>query len=685
LYTIAKELFRKNDYFVNNSNTILFPKVKLLFFFYYTHINTSYFCEIMTRPAFLTLFPSEVVQMSIRDVLNVLYNTYGERLELALNDTVPPPSPTHDTSWLRHANTVGINVRTIGHFFNLVPYAITLPTAQNAIHILPVFEPGVVASLYGPCSWQVNPEFYSPQLAVLFPQLNTVEKQLKCTINILHLLGKMVGMDVIPHTDRFSEQVLANPQYFEWLQRRDLAIVRHDDDLLYEVQALIFMFLAQMGSATPHLDLPGNPSDFFEKTPESVRLLALFGAPHDYGGRLQRRKMLIDVLYDSGIETVPATMAPPYRGIEVDPDPGARVVDEEGRIWRDFRITRPEPMSRVFGPLTRYKLFHSKDNNRDWVLDFDRPNTGAWDYVCTHYRQFQAAFGFDFMRGDMSHVQMRPDGVPARPDDYYDLLAAVKKAVLPEKPYFGYFAESFLAPAGHMAFGDECDHLEASLADSTLGDLQSEPVGTEKFVRDFAAYRHWLENRSFAPNFTIMTADKDDPRFDRFYLDGNEIRHFIALFLTDMPSYMGLGFECRDLHPVPAPNEHYTKLYVFHMPDGPKGTKGPYEWGGNRTLYQQLVRQRELSETIGAHIAGADVAWLLRPDPEGQRKTMAWTQAGQAQYIFVVNLDTLKPASAAFDWPAGSWKPVFSTIDTVLPDAGGAVALRPGEGVVFGR
>lgn len=50
-----------------------------------------------------------------------------------------------------------------------------------------------------------------------------------------------------------------------------------------------------------------------------------------------------------------------------------------------------------------------------------------------------------------------------------------------------------------------------------------------------------------------------------FYLNGNELRHFVALFLTDMPSYMGLGFECRDVHPKPVANEFYTKLFVFQM------------------------------------------------------------------------------------------------------------------------
>ncbi|MCB9356894.1 MAG: hypothetical protein H6575_20250 [Lewinellaceae bacterium] len=642
------------------------------------------------RP-FLSKMPEEALATPLHDLLHLLDQAFGQDLYRALDPNVAIASPVaghRDTEWLKRANTVGINVRTIGHFFNIIPYALTLPPAQNAIHILPIWEPGVVSSLYGPASWNINPEFYSPELAATIRELNTVEKQLRVTVNLLHLLGRSVGMDVVPHTDRFSEMATANPGYFEWLQRRDLTITDHSDEVFRRVQALIFGHLAARGSAVAGLPIPDDADVFFSDLPERERLRILFGEPHDYAGRLKRRKVIVDMLYREGYETVPATMGPPYRGIEVDPDPAALVRDEEGRVWRDYRITKPETFSRVFGPLARYKLYESKDRNRNWELDFSRPHYDTWAYVSERYRRVQAEFGFDFMRGDMSHVQMRPEGVPAERDDYYDLLGAVKKNVLHEKPYFGYFAESFLAPPSEMAYGDECDHLEASFADSTLGDLQSEPVGTDKFAREFAQYRHWLDTRSFAPNFTLMTADKDDPRFDRFYLDGNEIRYFIALFLHDMPSYMGLGFECRDPHPIPAPNEHYTKLYVFQMPHGDKGTSGPYQWGRNRSLYEHLVRQKMLACDIWPEIEHEGVKWLLPPDPEGYDKVIAWTQAGEPKYIFIANLDTKNSQSNIVLTQKGNWQAMFSTHREADRRIAGADSIRldllPGEGRVLG-
>lgn len=644
-------------------------------------------------PLYLEIMPSDAVRTPVTEVVALLDAALGESFRRAMDPNNKVPSPVghyNDCTWAKRMRAVGVNIRTIGHFWNLVPYAMTLPKAQHAIHILPIWEPGVVASLYGPSSWNINPEFYSTELAELFPSLDTVDAQLKSVVNVLHLLGKTVGMDVVPHTDRYSEMVLANPHLFEWLQRRELDILRHDEQLFEAVQDTLYQLLQYRGSAVPGIPIPPSPQHLFHETPETLRLLLLFGEKYDYAGRLHRRKEMVDLLYQLGYETVPATMGPPYRGIAVDPDPAAMVRDEEGRIWRDYRITQPEKFSRVFGPLARYKLFFGKNDNRDWELDFSRPNRAAWTYVCEHYRDLQAEFDIDFMRGDMSHVQMRPEGVPAERDGFYDLLGAVKQRVLQEKPYFAYFAESFLAPPGEMAYGDECDHLEASFADSTLGDLQSEPVGTDKFVRDFAQYRHWLETRQFAPNFTLMTADKDDPRFDGFYLNGNEIRYFVGLFLTDMPSYMGLGFECRDPHPVPAPNEHYTKLYVFQEKSGPKATTGPFQWGQNRRLYGNLNRQKKMAEQLWPHIEGADVQWLLAPDPSGRQKTIAWTQQDKPLFVFIAHFDTVHTVKdIRLEAPPGAWQLLFSTVDDVpgnLPPVTGVLQipqLRAGEGLIF--
>jgi hypothetical protein len=600
---------------------------------------------VSQRQSFIpNLLPEQAVQMPAVQLAYILEKRFGQpAFFAALNPahTVESPVQNHeDASWLKTVNMVGINVRTIGSFWNVLKYALTLPKAQSSVHLLPIWECGVVASLYGIASWNINPEFFDAELAIAFPHLNTVEKQLKVVTNILHLMGKTVGMDVIPHTDRYSEIALANPQFFEWLQRREFDIINHSENLHEQVQERILDFLYQYGGTISEY-YPRRKEEFFDNNiySEEKRLQFLFGNKNNLEGRNQRRNQLINHLFSEGYEPVPATMAPPYRGLEVDNREEAKTVDEDGRVWRDYIITKPEPMSRVFGPLARVKLYECKDDNRNWEIDFTKPRHAVWEYMAQKYIGFSNDYNFDFMRGDMSHVQMNPNANYSQSDDYYDIHEYIKKSIQQQKPSFGYFAESFLAPPNTMAYGVEEDHLEASDTDTTLGDLQSMVMGTETFIASFARYHSLIKTRKFSPNFTIMTADKDDPRFDAFYLKGNEIRFFMGMFLTDMPSYMALGFEQRDPHPAPAPNEHYTKLYVFQLSEGKNATHGKYQWGQNGELFYHLTMLKNIADKINQEIDNQEIKWLIKPDSSGHKKVIAWTQRHQPKYLFVVNLD----------------------------------------------
>jgi hypothetical protein len=508
-------------------------------------------------------------------------------------------------------------------------------------------------------------------------------------------------MDVIPHTDRFSEITLANPTYFEWLQREGTEIVDHQADLHLKVEARIMAFLEAKGPAIPDDAFPTSGEDFFSAThPEENRRRILFGRREDLDGRSRRRGALVRYLHAYGFEPIPATMAPPFRGIRVDPDHS--YVDSYGLIWYDYQITEPQSMSRVFGPLARYKLYERLDDNADWAIDFERPRKEVWRYICEKYAEVQRRYGFDFMRGDMSHVQMRPGGVPETIDAYYDILRAVKLHVQREGgvSHFGYFAETFLAPRDIMVYGDEVDHLEASEADTTLGDLQSTTMGTPEFVQRFRWYRDLLETRRVAPTFAVITGDKDDPRFDAFYRRGNALRMFMALFLTDMPSYMALGFETRDIHFQPAANEHYTKLYVFQETSGPKATAGPYRWGRNGAQFRALTRLRLYAEAIWPQIANRSIRWLIPPDATAESKHMAWTQGGgdRPAFVFLANSDTYQAVpnftlprmhglaegtKLAFEFSTGGQ--VLAS-DRMLSDTGygyKVAELKPGEGRVY--
>ncbi|MBC6993726.1 hypothetical protein QWY85_13870 [Neolewinella lacunae] len=616
------------------------------------------------------LAPELAVGLAGDEVLHLLRERLGPTtLAACLDPALPYPSPVAgqpNGNWLRSCATVGVNVRTIGNFWNVVKYALTLPAHLPGVHLLPIWEPGVVGSLYGMASWQLNPEFYSEEMARLFPSLTNTKKQLTATISILHALGKVVGMDVIPHTDRYSEIVLANPDLFEWIHRRDLTIISHRDWLHEEVQGAITDWLGQRGPALSAYGMVGG----LWQLAEADRLKLLFGHPDDFWGRQQRRINLVDWLYHRGLEPAPATMAPPYRGLEVDPDPEAMTIDDAGRIWRDYRITRPTTMSRAFGPLTRYKLYGRKDDNANWEIDFTQPRTWVWDYLTRHYAEQQAQYGFDFMRGDMSHVQMRPTGVPETADAWYDPLRAVKRKIQEQAPHFAYFAESFLAEPGFMAYGDEVAHLERSEAEVTLGNLQSTVPGGAEFWEMTDHYLRIAGSRSVTPAWTVITGDKDDPRFDLFHHHGERARFFTGLFLGWLPLYYSLGFEQRDRHFTRARNEVYSKLYVFQEKRGDKAVSGPFEWGDNLDLFLDLSDLHRFAAATLPDL-GPSAVWgaAAGATEVATSKVLAWQRpsaSGQGTYLFVVSFDPapLPTFSLPLPSPAANLKLLFATDGT---------------------
>ncbi len=291
-------------------------------------------------------------------------------------------------------------------------------------------------------------------------------------------------------------------------------------------------------------------------------------------------------------------------------------------------------MSRAFGPLTRYKLWEAKDDNRDWELDHDAPRMSVWHYVANHYAEVVEHYGFDFMRGDMSHVQTRPGGVPERIDEPYDILRFVKRACAKTRPHFAYFAESFLTADDYMTYGSEAAHLDASQAEVALGNLQNFAPHEPEFHALLHEYSVLSQKHAFAPAFTLFTADKDDPRFDANFAGGNVARYFFAVFCPAFPVYSALGFQTRLPHPTPAPNEHYSKLYVFHYDEGPKATHGPYVFEDNVQLWEACRRMDGFRQNMPAGFSESDLTWVLPPDPTGERQVVAWRSGG---YRFVVN------------------------------------------------
>jgi hypothetical protein len=109
----------------------------------------------------------------------------------------------------------------------------------------------------------------------------------------------------------------------------------------------------------------------------------------------------------------------------------------------------------------------------------------------------------------------------------------------------------------------------------------------------------------------------------------------VGIFLPVLPSYMSLGFECRNPHLERGLNEEYTKLYVFQINDDAetdKVTHGPFVWGKNYGLFAEIEKMKLLFETIQKETQFTNFEWISKPS-----KTNFMAEWSIGDYIFVVN------------------------------------------------
>jgi len=523
---------------------------------------------------------------------------------------------------------VGINPRAMGKFWNMAQYAATKSTDENAFHLLPVFK-NSMDKLYQPINWDLTTEFFDPKLAQKYPQLNTPEAQLKVTINLMHLMGKTVGMDVMRHTERGGEDVFLHPEFFEWVKIKDNSIIDRRDDLHTEAETVIKNFLNNYGdgrtlthvqeNALPPTHargmnfiaegktITGKPyqawHDFFKShaefnlAAEKERAEILFGPETHPRLRLERRVLLMNHLKAHGLFTTPVVDVPPYAPVQLGR------MDKNG--WPVFKINdafnqKEGAFQSIFGSLTPYKLFHL---NPDGSHDTSRPVKAVWQYLAQRYLAFQRDYGFSFMRGDMAHVEPRFRENQHNPQtshkEWYDLFGYILHTIQTQgnAPYFAFLPEALMW-AKDWYQNRPLDHIRNMNSTVALGSLQHVPLGEDtNFANDFKAHMANGQHIGVPMASSIMTADSDDAHHQHLYgsTHKNMVRLFVGLF--HRPTYLGMGFELKGNN-WPYPNDSHeamTRQTTHGLMNASRGT--PYQWGNNPDAYENYTRLRNLLET----------------------------------------------------------------------------------------
>lgn len=550
--------------------------------------------------SFYNLKPSECLKLSFEHSVGLLKELIGaENFELAKNFNIKSPLINEKNSeWIKRTKIIGINPRIVKTYWGIVKYAMTFP--EKGIHLMPLFETGD-GSLYVQNSWRLNSDFYDKNLEQC--GFDTCEKQLKFVVNILHALGKYVGFDALAHVDNFSEITILNPKCFEWVKLNKEKTAEDNSSNRNENYSEIEKLLIEEYNL---------PFDFFKK-PEAERCKILFPSEKN---SFERRMQIRKTIRDNGFEPVPVIEHSPIRPINFE-----RINYSEDESWAIFNVDNKSEQAKIMGSLTPYSLY--KVDSKGFIIkNSERKN--VWEYFIDHINAFQAEYGFDFLRADMAHNQIAHSHAEEKDLITNELWAEVKNKIHCSKPFFATFGEAFLGDYYIDAFHDmtnkKFDVVLGNLNFRYLDNSYTEQIN--KMFRDFGLYKYVVCN-------TIFTNDSDLPDHQELYqsFEANILRFFMALFMNNT-SYMGIGFETRDL--LPQNDCNFSNFYV-------KEQDSEFKFGNNQDLYENILEMRNLYSEY-REIIETSLACLHKTCSD---KIFAWSySSNNKNLLFITNFDT---------------------------------------------
>ncbi|MFN4245499.1 MAG: hypothetical protein ACK4F9_05045, partial [Brevinematia bacterium] len=332
--------------------------------------------------------PSELLSLpmySFAFFLKLLYEHKGE--------CNSPIARYSGSDWMRETSICFVNVRSTspknvlhGDFINAVK---VLPCLRvNGIHLSPFFDHAFRIIYAIDCLSIISDDFINK----FYLSLISAYDQVRFFIKTSHLLGKVVGFDLEPHTSQFSRIVLTYPEFFRWikLQKYGDGVVKLADNLSQKEQ------LSREYQSKIH-----------EEVREIVReKLKKFNLKVLYKGDVNTiRTAHLECVYElvmRGLWTIPSHT---WNGVGV-PEfshyvengnyPEFKYINLEGRDHRDH----------AFGILTPYKFYDNiMPNSFPDPQNPPRLDRKVLNFFSKIPLKIIEKFGFDFVRWDYTdHV-----------------------------------------------------------------------------------------------------------------------------------------------------------------------------------------------------------------------------------------------------------------------------------------
>lgn len=610
----------------------------------------------------LEITPETASRLKLDDVMRFLSRSISAKDMACLKkgELIPSPvSQEKDTGWFEQIKMVGVSPRICKTYLGILKYALTLPKG-TAVHLMPVFEPGTLGNYYAQINWRPSDKWLDPEL--VRAGYKTPEAQLKFLTSALNALNHPVVMEMVPHTDNFSEIVFANPAMFEWIKvtpnpiNPDLEPKLDFGDFSSDIKGVVLDFLKAEGNAK------GNPvparmlARFFgPETSEAERIETLFGSPttpEEKQHAFNRRIAVLTRVRQAHFMSQPIVPDPPYRPVYFD----KWIIDEYGGRWPEFNIQRLDGAERpIFGTLTAYKLYETL---ADSSPDASRPCYETWQYIAERYGDLQKTYGFSAMRQDMAHLQYEhyPNGTrnastdPTRKNVWTFIKHHIQTTN--KSPYFATLGETFYP----KAFYDPFRHMDDQNVDVGLGYIQYLQPGDTGLIRQIR--RHQPENVRHKPALAISTNDADDlGETCANSSKSNTLKTFIGFFM-DHPTYMGLGLETREEQP--AERREYSARYSLDEPQD-------YKYGNNRQFYEPLQRMRRAWEDLAGTITTQQFQWL----DSSAKHVASWRfidkKTRDVSLVMVANTDlTFDKQIVEMGLPGDTSTPVTGKDETVI-------------------
>jgi hypothetical protein len=434
-----------------------------------------------------------------------------------------PVQNKNNTSWITKSSISFMNVRAVGSkdrkHGDFVNATKVLPCFRvEAIHLSPFFD-HALGVLYAPEDLStISDDFVNEYYSIAL----SPKDQLKFFIKTCHLLGKVVGFDLLSNTAQFSRIALTYPEYFRWLKFEKVnGEVRLADGKTQEEQL---------------------KPEYQKKIHEQVRqivksVLKKYGLKSLLDSRTETIRTahleIIHNMIENFIWTIPSHT---WNGVGL-PEFSHYVADKNYPEFRYINMKGEDHRDHAFGMLTPYKFYDNlpinsfpKDDNLP-ILD-----RKVLRFFSSIFLNIRKEYEFDFIRWDYTDhvfdsVYKNNPNIPV--SDRITPFVIKKTIQRVQKKYLnvGMFFERM---------GTDIKNYYKVFADVLLGDdiwfdlskkYVLKTLKLSKYIQKFNSKR----NRKITVAYAIDTHDTGNPLINRTPLirEGEEgviLRMFLSRF-----------------------------------------------------------------------------------------------------------------------------------------------------------